>query len=903
MSRNLYIIDGHAHIYAAYYAPITSNLVAPDGEPTRATYIFTAMLMKLLKQRQPDMLAVTMDSKGKSFRHDMYADYKANRSAMPEDMPVQIERIQEILDAMNIPVIRKNRFEADDLIGTIARLANQKKWQVYICSKDKDLEQLITENVVMYDMKNDVETDVNGLMEKKGIAPNQVIDALALEGDTSDNVPGVPDVGPKTALQWIQKYGGLDNLIKSAGDIKGKRGANLRAGLQQLELSRKLVTIDCNVDVDVDFKAMEVADCNKSKLAEIYQRLGFHKLLNQLGVDNAPAALDSGGANYVAPRVDKTEYSLVDTPAAFTEFMQMLGKQKYFAVDTETTGLNPIDADMVGVSFSWKAGEGYYLPVKAPLGDPCLDLEDIRPQLQKILGDDKIKKVGQNIKYDISVFRKAKITLKGVAFDTMLASYVLNNDRGRHDMDSMARDYLGHETIKISELIGKGKKQITFDLVDTKIAADYAAEDADVTWRLKEYLDINLTDPELRKLLEEVELPLIDVLAEMEFNGVALDVPWLKKLSGKMSDRLDELTRDIYKEAGCSFNIDSPKQLGQILFEKLSLPKGKKTKTGYSTDQSVLESLQWQHKVPAMILEYRRLAKLKNTYADKLPTMICPETRRIHGSFNQTGAVTGRLSSSDPNLQNIPIRSELGRQIRKAFVPQVKGDLLMAADYSQIELRLLAHFSQDPGLLEAFNSNVDIHQFVASQVFGVNPTDVEPEQRSKAKAVNFGIIYGQSAFGLSQGLGIPVPEASKFIENYFRRYPSIRSYMDSIIAGAQSAGRVTTILGRKRNIIDINSPNVNRRKMAERMAVNTVIQGSAADLIKVAMINIHHRIDNEKLQMKMILQVHDELVFELPEKLAEQYSRIITDEMTTALKLDVPIIADVAWGKNWLECK
>jgi DNA polymerase I len=918
MAKKLYIIDGHAQIYAAFYAPMQQALTAPNGEPTKAVFVFTTILLKLLKEQQPDMVVMTLDSAGSTFRHEMYPAYKANRPPMPEELIGQIHRIEEILRAMHIPILRKDGFEADDIIGTLADMAAKKGHEVYICSKDKDLEQLIEEKVFVFDPRKGIVTDAEGLYAQKGIHPGQVIDILALMGDTSDNIPGVADVGPKTAQQWIQKYGSLAGLLEHQDEIKGKRGENLRAGLEQLKLSRKLVTINRAVPLEFDWNDFPLKSFDRQALEGVFGQLGFRKLIHQLD-DLVPTATGSvsaegglfpadsaegGGATQPMEAVAiEANYQLVDTAEAFDEFLAELKKGKSFAVDTETTGTNPVAAELVGLSFSWQEGTGYYLPVKVPLGQPSLDRTETLGQLKPILEDPKIAKTGQNIKYDMVILRRAGIELAGMDFDTMVASYVLNSARTQHNMDSLAWDYLGHETIKLESLIGKGKNQLTFDMVDTQTAADYAAEDADITWRLRQFLEKQFTDDERRQLFRQVEMPLIEVLAEMEYNGVALDVPWLKKLSTKLTQRCEELVEEIHKEAGTVFNVDSPKQLGQVLFEQIGLKVVKKTKTGPSTDQEVLETLSWQHPVPKLMLEYRTLSKLKNTYVDKLPSMICVDTGRIHASFNQSITATGRLSSSNPNLQNIPIRTDLGQEIRRAFVAGDKDNVILAADYSQIELRLLAHFSRDEGLLQAFESGQDIHRFVAAQVFSVDLDEVDTAQRGKAKAVNFGIIYGQTPFGLSRGIGIPVEEARRFIDDYFERYPRIQEFMEKVIVQAKQEGYVKTILGRRRVLPEINSQTVNRRKLAERMAVNTVVQGSAADLIKVAMINLHRRIQSETLDMKMILQVHDELVFEVPQANAESYSEIVREEMAAAIKLDVPIIVDVNSGKNWLEAK
>ncbi len=911
-SKKLFLIDGHAQIYAAYYAPMGSNLTARSGEPTKAVYIFTTMMLKLLKEQKPDFLAVAMDSIGPTFRHAMYPAYKANRQEIPEDLPRQIERIEQILRAMRIPILRLNGYEADDLIGTLSSLAGKHGLQTVICSKDKDLEQLISSEVSMMNLQTGEITDSDGLEKKKGIRPHQVVDVLALAGDTSDNIPGVPDVGPKTALQWIQAYQTLDNLIAHADQIKGKRGDNLRASLDQLDLTRKLVTIDCRVPLTVDWNQLQIQPFDTQAIGGILEELGVRKLLPQNqdtpdampeppGLFSSPQPRDPQTPLPAAPK--HQIYHLVDTPESLAQFYQELSRQSFFAIDTETTSVHPVWAELVGLSFSWQSGTGYYLPLKAPLGQKCLDRQTVLNLLRPILTSPDIRKTGQNIKYDAIVLKRAGIDLRGIAFDTMVASYVLDSARNQHNLDSLARDFLGHETIKLHDLIGKGKQQKTFDWVDTRLAADYSAEDADITWRLTELFQSRLSDPDLRRLYEQVELPLVEVLGRMEYNGVAIDVPVLNKLGNTMSARLEELNEEIQKEAGRRFNVDSPKQLAQVLFEHIGLNPVKKTKTGTSTDQEVLEALRWQHPVPALMLEYRQLSKLKNTYVDTLPQMICPSTGRIHASFNQTVTATGRLSSSDPNLQNIPIRSSLGQEIRRAFVAGGKNRVLIAADYSQIELRILAHLSQDPGLRQAFEAGQDIHRFVASQVYNIPIDQVDPKQRSSAKAVNFGIIYGQTAYGLSRAIGIPVDQAQRFIDGYFLRYPSIQKFIDSVIAQAAEKGYVSTLLGRRRAVPEIRSQNKTVRKLAERMAVNTVVQGSAADLIKVAMIRLHRRIDRESLPLSMILQVHDELVFEADLSHAQLAAEIVRDEMQSAIPMNIAIIAETGINYNWLECK
>ncbi len=912
MAKNLYIIDGHAHIYAAYYAPMRQQLTSPSGEPTKAAYIFTTALVGLIQRQKPDMLAVAMDSKAPTFRSDIYDQYKANRPPMPDDMPSQIDRIEQILAAMNIPVLRVDGFEADDIIGTLTKKAGAEGIESYICAKDKDMLQLLDEHTSVYDIKTGKVTNPRTMLTEMGISPHQIIDCLALQGDTSDNVPGIPDVGPKTALSWIQKYGSFDNLYRHVDEIKGKRGENLRKFKDKAILSKELVTIDCNVPIQINYTDFAVKKFNESELAQIFTELGFTRLLTQLGLtdiaqpDRAASPKGRSFPNISKPASAKTtehDYQLTDTREKFEKFLAGLKKQKLFAIDTETTSVDAMRADLVGISFSWQPNRAFYLPVKAPLGAGHLDMELVRSKLGPILADRAIKKIGQNIKYDLLVLQNARMPVKGIYFDTMVASYCLDPERS-HSMNKMAADSLNYDCMPITDLIGKGKNQLTFDMVDTAAACEYAAEDADITFRLYLYLKERLEkEPLLKKLFEEVEMLLVSVLAAMEYNGVSLDTRLLKRMSGEISGTLKTLTEQIYKHADSVFNIDSPKQLAGILFDRLKLTPIRIGKAGRSTDAAVLEQLTDQHPIIDLLLQYRTLSKLNNTYVDKLGSLINHRTDRVHTSFNQTVTATGRLSSSNPNLQNIPIRTELGRKIRGAFVPAKIDDCILSADYSQIELRLLAHFSKDQALMAAFAADKDIHRFVASQVYNCPIEEVTSEMRSRCKAVNFGIIYGQGAFGLSRTIGISQAEAKKFIDDYFARYSSIRTFMDECIDQARQSGYAETILHRRRKIPNLFSKNAAKRSQAERLAVNTVIQGSAADLIKIAMIAIHRKIETENLPVQMILQVHDELVFELPTAGADKEAKWIEKEMTGAIKLDVPLKVDITHGPTWLSDK
>ncbi|OXU14055.1 DNA polymerase I [Sedimentisphaera salicampi] len=914
MPDKFYLIDGHALIYSSYFAPMRTNLSSPKGEPTKASYIFTTTLLGLINRKNPDMLAVAMDSKEKSFRSDIFPEYKAQRPPMPEDMPQQIDRIEQILEAMKIPILRVEKYEADDVIGTLAEKAAKEGIETYICSGDKDMLQLIEENVFVYDIKKDSVKDLNWLETEKQMSPAQFLDALALMGDTADNIPGVPDVGPKTAEQWIRKYGSLEKLYENAGEIKGKRGNSLRESKEQAMLSRELVEIKRDCPVELRPKAFRLSEFDYDRLAEIFYELGFQRLYKSVGLEGKldeistetknqgtsnkkQTALFDTDTEYDSMKDGKQNYKLAGSEEELEKLCRELEKQEIFAIDTETSSIEPMRAELVGISISWKENEAYYIPVKAAGNDKTIGIEKLKEKLGGILINPEIKKAGQNVKYDIEVLWNAGLSLEGVSFDTMIASYLLNAERSSNSMDAMAKDYLNYECQPISDLIGKGKSQITFDKVPAADAADYACEDADITFRLYEYLNKRLNEqPKLKKLFEELEMPLMKVLCKMEIEGVSIDCSVLDKMSKEIASQIETLRDSIFAQSGSVFNIESPKQLSEVLFDKLKLPQIKKR----STDASVLEKLADFHPVIEDIQQFRQLVKLKGTYIDKLGAMVNPKTNRLHCSFNQTITATGRLSSSNPNLQNIPIRTDIGRKIRAAFVPAEKDGVILSADYSQVELRLLAHFSQDSQLLEAFNSDMDIHSFVASELLGADPENPEPELRAKAKAVNFGIIYGQGPYALSQSLGITQGEAKEFIDSYFQRYSSIKEFMQSVIDGAKSNGYVSTILGRRRAVPGINSAAKREKSSAERMAFNTTIQGSAADLIKAAMIEVQNEIDAGKLKAKMIIQIHDELVFECSRDDAEQNAKRISEIMENAIELRVRLKVDTGWGENWM---
>lgn len=910
MAERFFIIDGLSQIFRSYYAPFR-RLTAPDGEPTRATYVFTNMLLQLIRQQKPDLLVMAMDSPDEEvFRRQIDPDYKAHRPPPPEDLPPQIERILDIVRAAGIPILSVSGFEADDVIATLARRYAKPDRTVLVVSKDKDLEQLISPDIHLFDPASGESMGPDELRAKKGYGPEQAVEIQTLTGDTTDNVPGVKGVGPKKAADLIARYGSAREVVEHADELTPAMGRNVRAFADHLERTRQLVTLRDDVPLKFNLKTARFKGIDRSALLPIFKELGFQRLVEQFDEGQATQPEDPPKSPAGNPTIPDSLFDLphapaelVDTPEKLDRFLAELKRQKRFALDTETTHLNPAWARLVGLSFSWKPRTGWYLPL-AGVGR-TLDAEPTLAALRPILADPAVAKVGQNIKYDLVVLASHDVPVAGVAFDTMVASFVLDSARHSHGLDALARELLGRETIPITALIGKGKNQITFDQVEIDRAAVYAAEDADVTWSLYELLAPRLAGSDLEPLFHETEMPLVEVLAAMQAEGVHLDTDLLARMSNELADRLQDLSRQIHEAAGRPFNIDSPKQLAEILFDELGLTAVKRTQTGYSTDAETLETLarQSDHPVPKLVKEYRELTKLKSTYVDTLPEMICPRTGRVHASFHQTVAVTGRLSSSDPNLQNIPVRTELGRRIRQAFIPRDKDHVLLTADYSQVELRVLAHFCKDPALVRAFAEDRDIHRVVAAQVFDVPLDEVTSEQRGKAKTVNFGIIYGQTAFGLARSTGMTTGAAQALIDRYHERYPGIRRFIDATIAAARRNGFVRTILGRRRAIPHIDSRNHNLRAAAEREAVNTVIQGSAADLIKRAMITIHDRIVREHRPARLVIQVHDELVFDVPRASVADEAALIAREMTDALPLDVPLKVEPAWGDNWLESK
>ncbi len=904
MSKTFYILDGYYQIYRAFYAPFP-ELNSPSGEPTKATHVFCQMLLNLLRDRRPDYLAMAMDAPEETiFRNELDDQYKANRDPAPEALHTQADRIREIVETLGIPLLHLDGFEADDLMATAAERLRDQDVEVYLVSRDKDLEQLITDRVFLFDASKNFVLDADALMEKKGYTPQQAVEIQTLTGDSTDNIPGVPGIGPKTAVKLINQYGSAQGVLENADKLTPKQSERVKAFVGQLPITRQLVTLRRDAPMELSLEPCRTDNLKFAAARPIFEQLGFNRLtelLSEFSGDDESAAPATAKAPSAPQAAD---YHLIDDCDKLDTFVAALSAQPAFAFDTETTGLNPVAADLVGLSFSWKRGEAYYLPVRSMLGK-VLPLDDVVAQLKSIFEDPDVAKIGQNLKYDVLMLRQVGIEVNGLAFDTMIADFLLDPLARSHSLDGMANRFFGHEMIPIAELIGKGKNQITIDMVDLEQVCHYAAEDADFTWRIYEILAPKMSTSPVQPLFRDTEMPLIEVLTEMEHNGTALDADLLRSLGTSMGERLEELTKEVHAAAGHEFNIDSPKQLSVVLFDEQGLEVIRKTKTGRSTDADTLTTLaaKTDNPIPKLILAYRELAKLKSTYVDTLPKMVLNRTRRLHASFDQIGAITGRLSSSSPNLQNIPIRTETGRRIREAFVAQDPGDVLLAADYSQVELRLLAHFCKDPALIEAFRSGEDIHRTVAAQVNGVNIDDVTPQQRSAAKAVNFGIIYGQSAFGLARSLGIPMNDAKAFIDTYFERFPEIRAFIDECIRSARDRGYAETVLGRRRPITELQSRNRQEVALGERLAVNTVVQGSAADLIKLAMIDIHRAYKAGEHQARMIIQVHDELVFELPASCLESDAALIRTKMQSAMELDVPLTVDIASGRTWAQGK
>ena len=922
----LVLVDGSSYLYRAFHAfpPLTNSA----GEPTGAMYGVLNMLKSLISQVQPSHIAVVFDAKGKTFRDEMFEQYKSHRPPMPDDLRKQIQPLHDIIRALGIPLLVIEGVEADDVIGTLAVAASKANQKVLISTGDKDMAQLVDDNIMLINTMNNTLLDREAVIEKYGIPPELIIDYLALMGDSADNIPGVAGVGEKTALGLLQGIGSMAeiyaNLDKVAElPIRGakKLGDKLLAEKEMADLSYRLATIKTDVALDITPEQLTLSASNNDQLTEYFGRYEFKRWLNEVmnGADSitnnneqptkinqyqATPALAQNNDDEVLPaiQIDRSRYETLLTEADLNRWVEKLKQAKLFALDTETDNLDYMAANLVGISFALENGEAAYLPLQLDyLGAPkTLEKTTALALLKPVLENPAIQKVGQNFKYDLTIFARNGIDVQGVAFDTMLESYVLNST-GRHNMDDLAKRYLGHQTISFEEIAGKGKNQLTFNQIPLEQAAEYAAEDADVTMKLQQVLWEKLSkEPTLEKLFKEMELPLLGVLSRMERRGVLIDSDALFLQSNEIANRLSELEEQAYVLAGQPFNLASTKQLQEILFDKLGLPVIQKTPKGApSTNEEVLEELAFSHELPKVLVEHRGLSKLKSTYTDKLPQMVNPQTGRVHTSYHQAVTATGRLSSSDPNLQNIPIRNEEGRRIRQAFIAR-EGFTVVAADYSQIELRIMAHLSQDQGLINAFTQGKDIHRSTAAEIFGVALDEVTSEQRRNAKAINFGLIYGMSAFGLSRQLGIGRADAQSYMDLYFKRYPGVQTFMHDIREKAKAQGYVETLFGRRLYLPDINSSNGMRRKAAERVAINAPMQGTAADIIKRAMIQLDQTLQNDP-DIAMIMQVHDELVFEVRSEKVAFYSELIKTQMESAADLVVPLIVEVGQGTNWDE--
>ena len=883
------LVDGSSYLYRAFHA--MPGLNNSEGQPTGAIYGVINMTRSLLKQYQPEYIAMVFDAKGKTFRDDIYPEYKANRPPMPDEMRSQVPYLYEIVEAMGLPLLVIEGVEADDVIGTLAAQAVDKSVDVLISTGDKDMAQLVNDRVTLVNTMDNRVTDVAGVKNRFGVEADKFIDYLTLVGDTADNIPGVPKVGPKTAAKLINEYGDLDSLINHADDIAGKLGENLRDSLDFLPTSRDLVTIRCQLDLPLSLDDLKIRQADEDRLKELYARLQFKTWLSELGgIEDQLTA-------------DAVYETILDQPA-LDSWLKKITKQGIFAFDTETTDLDAMQAEIVGLSFAVESGKAAYLPLAHdyPGAPEQLDRSQVLQQMKPLLESEEIKKVGQNLKYDMKVLANYDIALNGVEHDTMLESYVLDSTASRHDMDTLALKHLGHKTIHFEDIAGKGKKQLRFNDIALEQAAPYAAEDADITLRLHECLWPALQKhKKLVSIYSGIEIPLLTVLARIERNGVRIDAEMLRQQSTELAQGMLDLEQKAYAAAEQTFNLGSPAQLQEILFNKLGLPVIKKTPKGQpSTAEAVLQELALEYELPRLILEYRSMSKLRSTYTEKLPLMIDPDTGRVHTSYHQAVAATGRLSSSDPNLQNIPIRKKEGRRIRQAFVAD-KGCLMVSADYSQVELRIMAHLSGDEGLLKAFSEGADVHKATASEVFATALDEVTDDQRRAAKAINFGLIYGMSAFGLAQQLKIERGDAQEYINLYFDRYPGVKTYMDETRKLAHEQGYVETVFGRRLYLPEINSGNGMRRQYAERTAINAPMQGTAAELIKMAMLSVDKWIETDAPDVRMIMQVHDELIFEIPQDKVESASESIRNLMNNVAKLRAPLLVDVGVGKNWDE--
>ncbi|MBI4437246.1 MAG: DNA polymerase I [Candidatus Omnitrophica bacterium] len=876
-----FLIDGNSFCYRAFYA--IRSLSTSTGRPTNAIYGFISMLQKLVAEETPEYLAASFDLKGETFRKKRYEAYKIHRKPMPEELVEQIPTIKTLLGLYRIPIFEKEGYEADDLLATVSKKLSEEGLTVYIVTGDKDILQLVSDDIFVYNTHQEgLIYDEKKVKERYGVQPERMVDLIGLCGDQSDNIPGVPGIGEKTAVELLQKFGTLEKVLSSADRMdNATRRKNLKEYASQARLSKELAKVDRDVPVEFSLETLRLQSPDREGLYALFKELEFRSLVSQF-----------------APRQEaNVHYRLIQTEEAFEHFQRKLTGVKRFAFDFETTSEDAFIAEPVGVSFSWAVGEAFYLS----FGKRGLEASKVLKRLQGLFEDTSVEKVGQNIKYEMILLARNGIHLQGVFFDTMIASYLLNPSKPNHNLGEIALEYLDLKKTPITELIGKGVSQKSMAEVPLTQLVQYACEDSDVTFRLSRLLEKKLREKDLEGLFEKVELPLVDVLASMEQAGISIDAPYLKSLSEEMGKKLKKLTQQIHGMADCEFNLNSPKQLREILFKKLKLPILKRTKTGPSTDAWVLENLAPIHPLPQTMVQYRELSKLKSTYVDTLPELVNPKTHKVHTSFNQTVTATGRLSSSDPNLQNIPIRTEEGKRIRKAFVPRQKGWILVSFDYSQIELRVLTHLSKDETLREAFRKGEDIHRLTASLIYGVEEDEVDEAMRDTAKTVNFGIIYGMSAFGLSRDLGIDVTQARAFIDAYFERYPKVKSYIERQIETAKAVGYVSTLFNRRRTLSEIRSKNLSERQFGERIAVNAPIQGTASDLIKIAMIAIHRELKKQGAKTQMVVQVHDELLFDMPEEEDKEFTPMIVEKMEQVTKLSVPIKVTVKRGKNWLE--
>lgn len=896
MNERLYILDAHALLYQVFHG--IAEMTSPSGQPTNAVFGFVRDLFFLLREKKPDYLVVAFEDSEPGFRKEMFAEYKGHRSSMPPDLSVQIPVVRRMLAALRIPVLTMPNMEADDVMASVAAEATRRGIHAFLCTSDKDLRQSITPFASVYDLRKNRVIDAAFLLNDWGITPEQVIDYQAMVGDSVDNVPGIAGIGPKTATKLLQQFGKLEAIFEHVDEISGvKLRENIVKGRKNAFLSRDLCRLRHDLPLPENWDTWRPQPPDRDAVLSLFRECGFHRF-----ADDLPNLFPESRQ---PPKEWVADYVAVTTETAFGEMLTVLSKQNRISFDLETTSVDPTQAEIVGYAISWEAGHAYYVAVRAPEGETSLDPDRIKEQLRPILEDSAVAKIGQNLKYDAIVLRGAGVVLRGITFDSMLASYLLEPGERNHNLDELSLRLLQHETIKISSLIGKGSKktpELRMDQVPVAKVAEYAGEDADVALRLTDILEPRLKQEGLDTLFHSLEVPLIDVLVDMQHHGIRVDCDHLRQLGGLFAERLASIQAEVFQAAGREFNLDSPTQLRVVLFDELKLPVIKRTATGPSTDQEVLEELADHHPVCALLTEYRKLSKLKGTYVDALPTLVHPCTGRIHASFNQTVTATGRLSSSDPNLQNIPIRTQEGQLIRKAFLPSSEGRLLFKADYSQIELRMLAHFSGDAALKQAFADGQDIHAAVASQITGVPAGQIDAEMRRRAKAVNFGIMYGQSPFGLARGLKISKEEAAAFIDGYFNRLPGVEAFFTRVLEQALRDQSVSTILGRRRPINGIKNTTGRVRNLAERTAINTVVQGSAADLIKKAMLAIHHRLREDNHDARLLLQIHDELVFEVNADGVDQLAAMVEVEMTSALTLDgVPLQVDMAVGPNWLD--